>query len=283
MNPQAYCQEIASKSGSSFYTSFLFLPKAQKEAMVALYAYCRKVDDCVDEIANPEVALSQLKWWQHETAEMFQNNPQHPISKALVHHNVAFQWPQIYFQELLRGMHIDLQGPSFQTFDCLEDYCYCVAGTVGSLSTYVFGFSDLKTLTYAKHLGTSLQLINIIRDIGEDLRRGRIYLPEEDMCEYGITRSKLLSFQYKDKDLEPLLAYLAKLSREFYEKALDILPKHDRKNQQTALIMAQIYHQLLDLIEEEKFCVLNQKIKLTPARKIWLALKTIRTEKKACR
>lgn len=283
MDPQAYCQEIATKSKSSFYTSFLFLPKAQKQAMVALYAYCRKVDDCVDEIADKAVASTQLKWWQQETQNLFTGQAQHPITKALATHHKQFHWPSQYFMELLRGMAIDLHGPMFATFDELEDYCYCVASCVGILSTYIFGFSKPETLTYAKHLGTSLQLINIIRDLGEDLRRGRLYLPREDLIEYGIEPNKLMQFEYDDEALKPYLQSLAKKSRQFYQMALEQLPNEDRKNQRSALIMAQIYHELLDVIEQDNFAVLNQKIKLTPGAKLWQAFKTIRKERKACR
>lgn len=283
MDPQVYCQDIASKSGSSFYYSFLFLPKAQKQAMVALYAYCREIDDCVDEIKDKHVATTKINWWADETLRMFEGKAQHPITKALAVHLKTFPWPKEYFLELIRGMRVDLDGPMFETFDDLEDYCYCVASCVGLLSTYVFGFKNQQTLTYAKHLGKALQLINIIRDLGEDLRRSRIYLPEEELCQYGLQREKLLSFGYDDKALKPLLSDLAQRARAFYKLALDTLPLEDRKAQKSGLIMADIYLRLLDVIEEEDFKVLNQKIKLTPARKIWQAIKTSRKEKKQCK
>ncbi len=283
MDPQDYCQQKAVQSGSSFYYSFLFLPKSQKEAMVALYAYCREVDDVVDEISDKDVAEKTLAWWQQETNNMFQGSPSHPVTKALSSHMQTIPWSNDLFEDLLRGMRHDLHPAFFQTFEELEDYCYCVAGTVGLLSTHVFGFSNAKTLRYAKSLGTSLQLINIIRDLGEDLRRDRIYLPLEDLKRFEIDPNKLLNREYKHEQLRPLLAFEAQRARHFYQKALSELPMEDRKQQKAGLIMAAIYHKLLDTIEKDGFAVLDQKTKLTPFRKLMIAWSTLRKEKRLCK
>lgn len=280
MDPQHYCQEKAVKSGSSFYYSFLCLPKPQKQAMVALYAYCREVDDVVDEIPEKQVAQQKLAWWQHETRRLFQGTPQHPVTKALAQHRRQYPWPNDLFEDLLRGMTMDLQEKTFETFEDLEDYCYCVAGTVGRLSTYVFGYHDQATLNYAKDLGTSLQLINIIRDLGEDLRRGRLYLPLEDLHRFDINPQQLLALDYTAKELHPLLAFEAQRARQFYDKALKGLSSKDRPMQKAGLVMAEIYLQLLKTIEADNFDVLHQKIKLTPIKKLWIAWRTLRREKK---
>ncbi|HET9843380.1 MAG TPA: presqualene diphosphate synthase HpnD [Gammaproteobacteria bacterium] len=280
MDPQTYCNHKAYQSGSSFYYSFLFLPKPQKEAMLALYAYCREIDDVVDEIKDPLVASKTLSWWHDETERLFQGSPQHPVTKALFVHLQSVAWPKSLFYDLLTGMSTDLQDPYFETFQDLERYCYCVAGSVGILSTYVFSFQNPSTLEYAKHLGTCLQLINIVRDLGEDLRRNRVYLPEEDLLHFKLSRHKLLNLEYSAKDLQPLLTLQANRAKNFFELAMRHLSSHDRKHQKAGLIMANIYLKLLQLLEQEKFEVLEKKIKLTPLKKLWIAWQTLRKEKK---
>lgn len=280
MDPQTYCNQKAYQSGSSFYYSFLFLPKPKKEAMLALYAYCREIDDVVDEIKDPLVASKTLTWWHDETERLFHGSPQHPVTKALKLHMQAIAWPKSLFFDLLVGMHTDLQDPYFETFQELEHYCYCVAGSVGILSTYIFSFQNPSTLEYAKHLGTCLQLINIVRDLGEDLRRNRVYLPEEDLQHFKLSRQKLLNLEYSAADLQPLLILQANRARNFYHLAMHHLSKQDRKQQKAGLIMANIYLELLHLLEKEKFDVLTKKIKLTPLKKFWIAWQTLRKEKK---
>lgn len=274
-----YCQEKSAQSGSSFYYSFLFLPSSQRAAIQALYAFCRVVDDIVDDCPDPQVARQKLGWWRSEIDRVFLEKPEHPIGFELLKAKNRFGLQKHLFEEILQGMQMDLEYAGYQSFDDLRLYCHCVASATGLLAAQIFGFSDLKTLEYAKKLGVAFQLVNIIRDVGEDAKRGRIYLPTQELEQFSVPESTILKAEYSEP-FKNLMAFQTQRARKYYQEALEILPTSDRYSQRPGLIMGSIYFTLLREIEKSDFQVLNQKIQLTPLRKLWIAWSTARRVKR---
>jgi 15-cis-phytoene synthase len=275
MTPDEYCQQKAAQSGSSFYYSFMFLPPPRRRAITALYAFCREVDDVVDEVADPAVARTKLAWWRQEIARAFDGTPQHPVALALKPIVREFALPPEHFQTVIDGMAMDLEQARYVDFAALELYCHRVAGVVGLMSAEIFGFADARTRGYARDLGVAFQLTNICRDVGEDARRGRIYLPQEDLARFDVTPSALLRADYSD-GVRKLMAFEVTRAQEWYARALAQLPAVDRRAQRTGLIMAAIYRTLLDEIARDGYRVLDRRTSLTPLRKLWIAWKTSR-------
>ena len=273
MSPDEYCQQKAAASGSSFYYSFLFLPPERRQAITALYAYCREVDDVVDEMQDPAVARAKLAWWADEIGRLFAGDPQHPVARALAPHLAVFGIRRDSLLLVLEGMAMDLQRNRYLDYATLARYCHNVAGVVGELSAGIFGASDERTYEYARKLGLALQLTNIIRDVGEDARRGRVYLPLDELQRHGVRVDDLLAGRYVDGYL-PLMRSQAQRARDVYAEALASLPAADRRAQRPGLIMGAIYATLLDEIEREGFRVLHQRVALTPLRKLWIAWRT---------
>ncbi len=279
MTPDQYCPEKAAASGSSFYYSFMFLPDTQRKAITALYAFCREVDDVVDECSDIGVAQTKLQWWREEVERMHARKPRHPVTQAMAQYLDSFKLPADYFQEIINGMQMDLEQTGYEHFEELKLYCYRAASVVGLLSVGIFGFTDVKTLDYAQDLGMAFQLTNILRDVREDASRGRIYIPVEEMQRFGVSVEMLM--QYKTTpQIRALFEFLAKRARDYYRSALRQLPAADRYNQRSGLIMAAIYEKLLDEIEADGYRVLEQRTSLTPLRKLWIAWNTARREKK---
>ena len=273
MTPDQYCQEKAAKSGSSFYYSFLFLPPDKRRAIMALYAFCREVDDVVDECHDAAVAHAKLAWWRTEIANIFAGRPEHPVGQALAPLVGQFGLPAAELEEIIAGMEMDLNYNRYADFEQLQLYCHRVAGVVGLLSARIFGYRDAGTETYAHHLGLAFQLTNIIRDVGEDARRNRIYLPLDELARFGVSEDDILNGKDSD-NFRKLMAYQAGRTRQYYDRAFAALPAVDRKDQRAGLIMAAIYQTVLDEVERDGYRVLNQRISLTPLRKLWLACKT---------
>ncbi|MDP3483644.1 MAG: presqualene diphosphate synthase HpnD, partial [Sulfuricella sp.] len=186
MTPDQYCQERAAKSGSSFYYSFLFLPPLKRRAITALYAFCREVDDVADECHDVAIARAKLAWWRNEVSNIFAGRPEHPVGQALAPLAREFGLPASEFDEIITGMEMDLTQNRYADFDQLQLYCHRVAGVVGLLSARIFGYRDARTEAYAHDLGLAFQLTNIIRDVGEDARRNRIYLPLDELTRFGV-------------------------------------------------------------------------------------------------
>jgi 15-cis-phytoene synthase len=273
MTPDAYCQQKSAASGSSFYYSFLFLPQPRRRAIMALYAFCREVDDVVDECEDVQIAHTKLQWWRTEIERMDAGQPTHPVTRAIGQLRQDFKLDSQRLNEIIDGMQMDLDQSRYVSFDSLALYCHRVAGVVGTLAAEIFGFSDAKTLLYADKLGLALQLTNIIRDVGEDARRGRIYLPVEDLERYHVPAQELLSGVYSER-FEIMMQFQAGRAVAAYKDALALLPDADRKPQRPGLIMGQIYATLLDEIMRDNFKVLHQRTSLTPVRKLWLAWRT---------
>ena len=270
MNPHDYCQDRAAKSGSSFYYSFMFLPPEQRQAITALYAFCREVDDVVDECHDVSLAQIKLDWWRQEVERIFTGTPTHPVGFALQDVLRRFKLPQEQLLEIIDGMAMDLSQTRYLDFKGLQLYCYRVASVVGLLSVEIFGYENRQTLKYAHDLGVALQLTNIIRDVGEDARRGRIYLPIEDLQRFGVPAKDILEARYSDAFRE-LMVFQAERAEHFYEQAFAQLPAGDRKAQRPGLVMAAIYRTLLREIAADGFLVLDRRTSLTPLRKVWLA------------
>ena len=273
MTPDDYCQQKAAASGSSFYYSFLFLPRERRRAITALYAFCREVDDVVDETSDAQVAAAKLAWWRVEVGNLFAGKPQHPVTKALSVFKDQFSISQERLNEIIDGMEMDLRQSRYLDWKGLEGYCYHVASVVGLLAAGIFGYRDERTLDYAKNLGIAFQLTNIIRDVGEDARKNRVYLPVEDLQRFGVPAADILQAK-ETPAFRSLMAFEAERARGFYTRAMSSLPAHDRRAQRPGLIMAAIYRTLLDEIERGGFQVLKQRTSLTPLRKFWIAWKT---------
>jgi phytoene synthase len=274
MTPDEYCQQKAAASGSSFYYSFLFLPAERRRAITAVYAYCREVDDVVDEVSDPAVAQAKLAWWRGEVEALFDGRPGHPVTRALQPFVAGpYGITRERLTAVLDGMEMDLRQNRYLDYAGLRRYAHLVAGVVGEMSASIFGYRNEATLGYASRLGLALQLINIIRDVGDDARRGRIYLPLDELKRFGVTAADLLNARPVE-GFAPLMRFQAERARSVYHEALALLPAEDRKAQRTGLIMGAIYVALLDEIERDGFRVLHQRVALTPLRKLWIAWKT---------
>ncbi len=273
MTPDEYCQDKAARSGSSFYYSFLFLPAPQRRAITALYAFCREVDDIVDQCSDTALARTKLEWWRVEIARLVDGTPQHPVARALAPHLQAFAIDAARLNEIIDGMTMDLEQDRYLDFEGLRLYCHRVAGVVGTLSAGIFAEGRQDCAHFAECLGLALQLTNIIRDVGEDARRGRIYLPTEDLQRFGVAPHQILKLDASGGFAE-LMRFEAARARGFYRDAFAALPASERRSQRPGLIMAAIYATLLDEIEDDGFQVLRQRVALTPLRKLWIAWRT---------
>jgi 15-cis-phytoene synthase len=270
MSPLEYCKQKAAQSGSSFTISFIFLPITQRDAMTALYAFCREVDDVVDECTDFNVAQTKLNWWKAEVANLYKGTPQHPVTKALQPYVAQYNLSQEHFLEIIDGMEMDLKFNRYEDFKQLQLYCYRVASVVGLLSASIFGFKNRKTLKYAHDLGMAFQLTNIIRDVGEDARRGRIYLPLDELRKAKVSEEDILQSR-ESAAVKELMEFQIERAESYYDKAMRELPNEDAKQQRAGLMMAAVYRTLLREIKAdgaEK--VLNSRISLGGLHKFWL-------------
>lgn len=277
MTPQQYVQQRAAASGSSFYYAFMFLPPPRRAAITAFYAFCREVDDVVDEVSDPSVAASKLQWWRGEVAALPRGTPAHPALQALLPCMAPYDIRTEHLQAIIEGCQIDLQQTRFLDWPGLEHYCHLVAGVVGEVASGIFGRQEPRTIQYAHRLGLAMQLTNIIRDVGDDARRGRIYLPMADLQRFEVKASELLErkapWGYSPR-FDALMRFQAQRAHALYDEAIALLPEVDRQAQKPGLMMANIYRTLLREIEQQHFQVLHQRTSLTPLRKLWIAART---------
>jgi phytoene synthase len=273
MTPEQYVQEKAAASGSSFYYAFLFLPPPRRAAITAFYAFCREVDDVVDEVSDRSVAAAKLAWWRSEIAASYAGNPTHPVMRALMPTHAAYGIEARHLLAVIEGCQMDLDQSRYLDFAGLARYCDLVAGIVGEVAANIFGRSAESTLAYAHRLGLAMQLTNIIRDVGDDARRGRIYLPMDELKRFDVRANELLERRYSER-FTALMAFQAERAHRCYDEALALLAPADRRAQKPGLMMANIYRSLLREIEADKFQVLHQRISLTPIRKLWIAMRT---------
>ena len=274
MSPQDYCKQKTNESHSSFLFAFIFLSQKKRNALTALYAFCREVDDVVDECKEYEISKNTLDWWRFEIDRLYNNEPQHPVTKALDPYIKHYQLDKAYFIEIINGMEMDLNFSRYESFKELQLYCYRVASTVGILSAQIFGYKDSKTLKYAHNLGIALQLTNIIRDIGEDARRGRIYIPLDELKKSNLSEADILNFKQNIK-IKNLIEWQAERAKYFYQLAVSDLPYTDRGSQKPGLVMANIYYVLLTKItKDHPENTLNQKVLISRYKKIQITLLT---------
>ena len=273
MSPDDYCQQKAAQSGSSFYYSFMFLAPERRRAITALYAFCREVDDAVDEPGDPQVARAKLEWWRHEVAQLYAGNAQHPVTKALFPAIGPFNIQQRQLGEIMDGMEMDLTQHRYPDFQSLRLYCHRVAGVVGLLAASIFGYRNPKTLEYAENLGLAFQLTNIIRDVGEDARKDRIYIPSDEMQRFGVSSADVLNARHTE-NFSRLIEFQVRRVESCYAEALAALPAEDRRAQRPGLVMAAIYRTVLAEIGRDGYQVLTRRTTLTPIRKLWIAWKT---------
>jgi phytoene synthase len=272
MTPQDYVQQKAAASGSSFYYAFLFLPPHRRAAITAFYAFCREVDDVVDEVLDPSVAAQKLHWWQMEVQSSFAGNAQHPVMKALMPLTADFGITAQHLQDVIAGCQMDLNQTRYLDFAGLQRYCHLVAGVVGEVAACIFGQSQEETTHYAHQLGLAFQLTNIVRDVGEDALRGRIYLPVNELQQFNVSAKDILE-RRDSPAFQALMSFQYERAQGLYEQALAALPQADWRSQKPGLMMASIYRTLLVEIQAAGFPVLRQRVALTPLRKFWLAWK----------
>jgi 15-cis-phytoene synthase len=272
MTPEQYVQQKAAGSGSSFYYAFLFLPAPRRAAITAFYAFCREVDDVVDDMVDPGVAATKLAWWQSEVGKAFAGQPSHPVMKALMPHASLYNIDARHLLGVIEGCQMDLEQTRYLDYPGLQRYCHLVAGVVGEVAAGIFGQTDPQTTAYAHKLGQALQLTNILRDVGEDAMRGRIYLPVNELQQFDVKAHEILKRTYSDR-FTALMQFQAQRAQGLYDEALALLPAADRRAQKPGLMMASIYRALLREIERDNFQVLHQRVSLTPLRKFWLAWK----------
>jgi 15-cis-phytoene synthase len=273
MTPEAYVQEKTARSGSSFYYAFLFLPPPRRAAITAFYAFCREVDDVVDEVRDPGVAANKLAWWRAEVAASFAGHPSHPVTQALMPHVADYGIRADHLAAVIDGCEMDLTQSRYLDFAGLQRYCHLVAGIVGEVAANIFGRTQDATTTYAHRLGLAMQLTNIIRDVGDDARRGRIYLPMSELKQFDVKAQEILTRGYSER-FTALMKFQAERAHRCYDEEIASLPDADRAAQKPGLMMANIYRTLLREIEADDFQVLHQRTSLTPLRKLWIAMKT---------
>lgn len=275
MNSLTYCQEKAQASGSSFLAGFRFLPAEQKDAMTVLYAYCRELDDVVDDCSDVHVARQTLAWWRQDLDKVFASDalPEHPAHQALKARVARFALPKDELEDIINGMEMDLHHVRYQSFEDLQYYCYRVAGVVGRLIVRILGFTDNQTLVYAEKMGLALQLTNIIRDVGEDARNGRIYLPLDELAKFNVNEETIFNYSITN-DWQKFMDFQVERARATYREAVALLPEADKKRQKVGLVMGGIYYALLNEIARDGAGnVLKYKLRLPNPRKFRIALK----------
>jgi phytoene synthase len=273
MTPEQYVQEKAAASGSSFYYAFLFLALPRRAAITAFYAFCREVDDVADDVSDPGVAATKLAWWRSEVAATFAGRPSHPAMHALLPHLKSYGIEPTHLLAVIEGCQLDVDQSRYLDFAGLARYCDLVAGVVGEVAANIFGRTLATTVDYAHRLGLAMQLTNIIRDVGDDARRGRIYLPMSELQQFDVKAAEVLERRHSDRFFA-LMRYQALRAHRTYDEAMTLLGDADRRSQKPGLMMANIYRTLLREIEAADFAVLHQRIALTPIRKLWIAMQT---------
>jgi phytoene synthase len=273
MTPEQYVQAKAAASGSSFYYAFLFLAPPRRAAITAFYAFCREVDDIADDVSDPGIAATKLAWWQGEVAVTFSGQPSHPAMKALLPHVRTYGIEPTHLLAVIEGCQMDLDRTRYLDFAGLARYCDLVAGVVGEVAANIFGRTLASTVDYAHRLGLAMQLTNIVRDVGDDARRGRIYLPVAELQQFDVKAAEILERAYSDR-FTALMRFQAERAHRVYDEAFALLGEADRRAQKPGLMMANIYRTLLREIEADDFRVLHQRVSLTPIRKLWIAMQT---------
>ena len=273
MTPDAYCRQKAAASGSSVYYCLLFLPPQQRAAITSLYALRRELDEVVSDSHDASLAQTRLEWWRIEVARMFAGEPHHPVTRALASATLPRDVAAASLDEIVDGVKMDLDQTRYLDITGLERYCRLVSGGTWRLIAAILGFRDERTLDYASNLGIALQLSSIVRDAGIHARRNRIYLPMDELRDFGVAAADLLNARHSEGFVR-LMQFQGHRAEAYFAKALDALPPEDRCAQRPGLIMAAISRALLHELGREGFQVLTRRTSLTPLRKFWIAWRT---------
>ena len=266
------CADITRRSGSSFASTFWMLSKPRRNALHAIYAFCRLADDIADDpaIAGDRAAL--LARWREELDDAFRGKAQHAVGVALSDAIERYRLPERVFLDLLDGVEFDLAEGPIDTFEDLRLYCYRVASTVGLLVVRILGFQNTRALEYAETLGIAVQLTNVLRDVGDDAGTGRIYLPKDELERFGVSAESILAGQRTD-GLQLMLSFNAKRAASYYDRAEQLLPDEDRRALRPATAMGRIYRALLDELIERQFPCFEQSVRLSKPRRFAIAAK----------
>ncbi len=270
---QAYCTTLTKKSGSNFYYSFLFLPKKRRAAMYTIYAFCKEVDNAVDDPPAGSNPSKELQRWWDELQAAYEGTPTFPVTISLAHHVRELAIPRAYFEELIKGVGMDLSAARYASMQDLSLYCYRVASVVGLICLHIFGPTSPRAQDYAVSLGMAFQLTNILRDIGTDAAQGRIYLPQEDLQQFGCAEKMILQ-QQENEALHTLLRFEAAKAHEYYAKAqaaFESLPAQDRRALTVSEIMRAVYFRILKKIEKPEHRIFGPRARLSTTHRLALA------------
>ena len=271
MNAGQFVARLTRQSNSNFFYAFLLLPRVKREAIFAVYAFCRIVDDTVDEGHDRTAQRQELQRWREEIARVFEGTPAHPAAERLQEAVRRFPIPRSALEEIIAGVEMDLDQSTYETFEALYPYCYRVASAVGLCSIAIFGYTDPRARDYAIDLGIALQLTNILRDVEPDAAIGRVYLPQEDLRRFGVTADELREGRYTERFVE-LMRWEAARARDYYARAWRALPAVDRHRLFSAEIMGQTYYALLRAMEARRFQVFGERVTVPARRRIRIAL-----------
>jgi phytoene synthase len=272
VNAGQFVSRLTRKSRSNFFYAFLCLPRAQREAIFACYAFCRIVDDAVDLGQDRAAQRAELQRWRDEIARVYEGRPEHPAGQRLQVAVRRFPIPRTALEEIIAGVEMDMDHPTYETFDALYPYCYRVAAAVGLCCIEIFGYSDPRAREYAVNLGVALQITNILRDVQADARVGRVYLPQADLRRFGVTADDLAQGHYTSQFVQ-LMAFEAARARDYYQRAWAALPAGDARRLFAAEIMGRTYFALLRAIEARRFDVFGRRVALPAPRRVAIALR----------
>jgi phytoene synthase len=278
MNVADLCSRLTRQSGTNFYYAFLFLPRPRREALYAVYAFCRTVDDVADvgpqRGFDPERLRDELRAWRREVAHCYgsDGSPEHPIARQLAAAVRAFPIPREALEAIVDGVEMDLDGVRYERAEDLYVYCYRVASAVGLAAIEIFGYSDPRARDYAVNLGIALQLTNILRDVGTDAQTGRVYLPQADLHAFGVSEDDLRRGRYTPAFVQ-LMERQAGRAHHFYRRARSTRPRSDARTLVAAEVMGSIYFALLQAIEARQFRVFGPRITVPARRKLGIALR----------
>ena len=270
---QTYCTTLTKKSGSNFYYSFLFLPRKRRPAMYTVYAFCKEVDNAVDEPPAGSNPQEELRRWQTELEAAYCGTPTFPVTVSLASHVKELSIPRAYFEEVIKGVEMDLMASRYASFQDLSLYCYRVASVVGLICLHIFGPTSARAQDYAVALGMAFQLTNILRDIGTDAAQGRIYLPQEDLQKFGCTDQTILQRQ-ETTELRALFHFEIARAHEYYAKAqaaFEALSACDQKALTVSEIMRAVYFRILQKIEAPKHRIFGPRARLSTSRRLAVA------------
>lgn len=262
---------IEKNKRSNFYYSFLILPKPKRDAINVVYAWCRYTDDIVDEEESVKQKYDRLHLWRREFERAIEGTSRYPLLNKLSQIIQRFNIPLYHFHDLIKGMEMDLLKTRYATFEELREYCYRAASTVGLICTEIFGYKHEGAKEYAINLGIALQLTNILRDINVDAKKGRIYLPLEDLERFGYSEEELLAGTYNQKFVQ-LMKFECERARSYFKLALENLSEEDKPLFLAAQIMEAIYFRLLLDIERAQYNVFDKRIRLSNLTKFFITI-----------